>query len=293
MRDASRLGTKPSWGRLGSYAGTRALPLLGLAGLLVWCLGPLWWQFVTAVKTNAEITALPVTYFPRDWTFEHFADLFARRPFARFLWNSFFISSCATFLCLVVSVPAAYSFARLRPRGGPVIVGLLIAISFFPMIAFFFPLYEVVRWAGLTNNPLSLIVPYAAFNLPIGILFLTAFFRTIPKEIDEAGVMDGLGRVRTLWYLILPLSTPGLVTSGLLVFIASWNEFLLALTFLPRAEAQTVTVAIAGLSGGSLFELPWGLIGAAIVVSVAPLLVLVAFFQRRIVEGLTTGTTAN
>ncbi len=266
---------------------------VALIGLLGWCLGPLWWQVVTSFKTNAEITQLPVTYWPGDWTLTHYVELFARRPFARFLWNSFFISACATVLCLAVSVPAAYSFARLRPRGGGAVVGLLVAVSFFPMIAFFFPLYEVVRWLGLTNHPLSLIVPYAAFNLPIGILFLTAFFRTIPREIDEAGIIDGLGRFRTLWYLILPLSGPGLVTAGLLVFIAAWNEFLLALTFLPRAEAQTITVAIAGLSGGSLFELPWGMIAAAIVVSVAPLLVLVAVFQRRIVEGLTTGTTAN
>ncbi len=261
--------------------------------LVAWCLGPLWWQVITSVKPDAEITGLPVTYWPREWTFERYVELFARRPFARFLWNSFFISACATILCLAVSVPAAYSFARLRPRGGSVVVAILVAVSFFPMIAFFFPLYEVVRWLGLTNHPIALIVPYAAFNLPIGILFLTAFFRTIPKEIDEAGVMDGLGRIRTLWHLILPLSAPGLVTSALLVFIASWNEFLLALTFLPRSEAQTITVAIAGLSGGSLFELPWGFIAAAIVLSVAPLLVLVAFFQRQIVEGLTEGTVTN
>ncbi len=266
---------------------------IALGILLLWCLGPLWWQFVTSVKTNAEITGLPVTYWPRDWTLEHYVELFARRPFARFVWNSFFISACATVLCVAVSAPAAYAFARLKPKGGPLVIALLIGVSFFPMIAFFFPLYEVVRAVGLTNHPLSLIIPYAAFNLPIGILFLSAFFRTIPKEIDEAGVIDGLSRVGILWRLILPLSGPGIVTTAILVFIASWNEFLLALTFLPRAEAQTVTVAIAGLSGGSLFELPWGLIGAAIIISVAPLLVLVAFLQRRIVEGLTTGTTAN
>ncbi len=271
----------------------RGVGAIVLGVLLLWCLGPLWWQFVTSVKTNAEITGLPVTYWPRQWTIEHYVELFARRPFARFLWNSFFISACATALCLAVSAPAAYAFARLKPRGGPVVVALLVGVAFFPTIAFFFPLYEVVRSVGLTNHPLSLIIPYAAFNLPIGILFLAAFFRTIPREIDEAGVIDGLSHVGILWRLILPLSGPGLATTGILVFIASWNEFLLALTFLPRMEAQTVTVAIASLSGGSLFELPWGLIGAAIIISVAPLLVLVAFLQRRIVDGLTAGTTAN
>ncbi|MGC1481255.1 MAG: hypothetical protein WA771_12165, partial [Chthoniobacterales bacterium] len=110
---------------------------VALIGLLGWCLGPLWWQVVTSFKTNAEITQLPVTYWPGDWTLTHYVELFARRPFARFLWNSFFISACATVLCLAVSVPAAYSFARLRPRGGGAVVGLLVAVSFFPMIAFF------------------------------------------------------------------------------------------------------------------------------------------------------------
>jgi len=261
--------------------------------LVLWCLGPLAWQLITSVKTNGEITEIPVTYWPRDWTFEHYARLFMQKPFARYLWNSFFISSCATLLCVAVSAMAAYSFARLRPVGGKVVIGLLVAISFFPMIAFFFPLYELIRWMGLINNPIALILPYATFNLPIGILFLTAYFRTIPKEIDEAGVMDGLSRFQVFRHLILPLSTPALVTTAILVFIASWNEFLFALTFMPRDHAHTITVAIAGLSGGSLYELPWGMIGAAIVVSVAPLLVLVAFFQKRIVEGLTRGTLAN
>ena len=263
--------------------------VLAVGALLIWCLAPLWWQFVTSMKPNAEITALPVTFWPRDWSLEHYVELFARRPFARFLWNSFFISACSTVLCLMVAAPAAYSIARLRPRGGPVVLGALLAVSFFPMIAFFFPLYEVVRSIGLTNHPVSLIVPYAAFNLPIAVFFLTAFFKTIPVELDEAGRLDGLGSAGVLWHLVLPVSMPGIATSGILVFIAAWNEFLLALTFLPREDAQTVTVAIASLSGGSLFELPWGLIGAAIVLSVAPLLVLVAVFQKRIVAGLTAG----
>lgn len=190
-----------------------------------------------------------------------------------------------------MAAPAAYSLARLRPRGAGVVGALLIAVSFFPAITFFFPLYEIVRALGLANNPIALIVPYATFNLPLAVLFLAAFFRTIPPAIEEAGLIDGLGRTGILTRLILPLSAPGMVTTAILVFIASWNEFLLALTFLPRDEARTVTVAIASLSGGSLYELPWGQIGAAIVLSAVPLLVLVAIFQRRIVEGLTQSSS--
>jgi multiple sugar transport system permease protein len=269
----------------------RLVSVLLLTGFLAWCLAPLWWQFVTSLKSDAEITTVPPTYWPHRLTTDHYAALFERRPFGRYLWNSFFISTGATLLCLAVATPAAYSLARLRPKGGRAVAALLIAVSLFPAITFFFPLYEMVRFLGLANHPISLIVPYATFNLPLAVLFLVAFFRTIPPAIEEAGLMDGLGRLGILTRLILPLSAPGLATTAILVFIASWNEFLLALTFLPRDEARTVTVAIASLSGGSIYELPWGQIGAAILLSAAPLLVLVAFFQRRIVAGLTQSAT--
>jgi multiple sugar transport system permease protein len=262
-----------------------------LVVFLAWCLAPLWWQFITSIKPDAEIATATPSYWPRQITSDHYAALFSRRPFGRYLWNSFFIATCSTLLCLAVAAPAAYSLARLRPRGGSLVAPLLIAVSFFPAITFFFPLYEIVRALGLANNPVALIVPYATFNLPLAVLFLAAFFRTIPPAVEEAGLIDGLGRIGILTRLILPLSLPGLATTSILVFISSWNEFLLALTFMPRDEARTVTVAIASLSGGSLYELPWGQIGAAIVLSAAPLLILVAIFQRRIVEGLTQSST--
>ncbi len=263
---------------------------LFLAVLLLWCLAPLAWQIITALKPDAEITALPVRYWPENPTLVHFENLFSRRPFGRYLWNSFVIATGSTILCLALATPAAYALARLRPRGGKLVLGLLVAIAFFPAITFFFPIYEIIRALGLINHPLALILPYATFNLPLVVLFLTAYFRTIPESLEEAAQIDGLGHLGVLTKMILPLSAPAMATTAIMTFIACWNEFLLAMTFLPRDEARTVTVAIAALSGGSLFELPWGLIGAAIITSVAPLLVLVAFFQHRIVEGLTQGS---
>jgi multiple sugar transport system permease protein len=268
----------------------RILGFLLLSVILAWCLAPLLWQLLTSLKPDGEITARPASYWPRDVTLDHYASLFSRKPFGRYLWNSLFISSGATLLCLAVAAPAAYSLSRLRPRGAGGVIALLIGVSLFPAVTFFFPLYEIVRALHLANNPIALIVPYATFNLPLAVLFLAAFFRTIPPSIEEAGLIDGLGRLGLLLRVILPLSGPGLATTAILVFIASWNEFLFALTFMPRDEAKTVTVAIASLSGGSLYELPWGLIGAAIMLSVAPLVVMAALFQRRIVEGLTKGS---
>lgn len=261
--------------------------------LILWCTGPLLWQFITSIKPNTEITALPVSYWPSQVTLEHYASLFTRKPFARYLWNSFFISASATLLCLAIAAPAAYAFARLRPKGGGIVITALVVVALFPGIAFFFPLFEWIRALGWINHPIALIIPYAAFNLPLAILFLSAFLRSIPKEIDEAGRIDGLGHFGVLWRLILPLSAPGISTVAILVFIASWNEFLFALTFLPKDEAKTATVAVASLSGGSLYELPWGLIGTSIVICVAPLLVLVALFQRKIVSGLTQGASTH
>jgi multiple sugar transport system permease protein len=165
----------------------------------------------------------------------------------------------------------------------------LVAISLFPAIIFFFPLYELVRLTHTANNPIALIVPYVTFNLPFSILVLSAFFRGISTEIEEAAKVDGFTRGQILTRIIMPLAAPALATTGILVFIFCWNEFLLALTFMTRDTAKTVTAGVASLSGTTIYELPWGPISAAVVVSTIPLILLVIIFQRRIIQGLTAG----
>lgn len=274
-----------------------------LLSLLIWlavafCLAPFLWQIVTSLKTDAEIVAVPTAYLPglgaeadAGPTLKHYTSLFDRKPFARYLWNSFFISSVSTALCILAAAMAAYSIARLRVRGSRLFLALLVAISFFPPIIFFFPLYEIVRATGTANSPIALIVPYVTFNLPFAILVLTAFFRGIPLDIEEAAKVDGLSRWQILFRIVMPLAAPALATTAILVFIACWNEFLLALTFMTADRAKTVTAGIASLSGASIFELPWGAISAAVVVSTLPLIGLVVIFQRRIIQGLTAGAS--
>lgn len=261
--------------------------LLWLA--VVWCLAPFLWQIITSVKTNAEIAALPVSYVPHHPGLQHYEALFVRKPFARYLLNSFIVSSSSTILCVGISALAAYSFARLKMRGARWMLGMLLVISLFPPIIFFFPLYEMVRAAGLTNNPVALIVPYTTFNLPFSIIVLATFFRAIPRDIEDAAKVDGVGRLQILWRIILPLAAPALATTAILVFIFAWNEFLFALTFMTDDRMKTVTAGIATLSGTTVHETPWGPIAAAVVVSTIPLIVLVAIFQRRIIHGLTAG----
>ncbi len=260
-----------------------------VALVVAFCLAPFAWQVVTSLKSSEEIIQMPPTYVPDSVTAEHYRALFVRKPFGRYLWNSFFVSAVSTFVCVGVSAMAAYAIARLRVKGSTLILAGLVAVSLFPPIVFFFPLYELVRVLGLTNHPLSLIVPYVAFNLPFTILILSAFFRTVPPDIEEAAKVDGFSRWQILTHIIVPLSAPALATTAILVFIFCWNEFLFALSFAQADEAKTVTAGIASLSGGSQFEIPWGPISASVVVSTLPLIVLVLLFQRRIIQGLTSG----
>lgn len=263
--------------------------LLLLWVVIVWSLAPFLWQIVTSLKTSEEIATLPVTYFPSAANLQNYEALFTRKPFAHYLLNSFFISAASTLLCLVISALTAYTFARLRFRGAQMLLGGLVVISFFPTIIFFFPLYEMVRATGLANHWLALVIPYTTFNLPFSILVLTTFFRGIPLEIEEAAKMDGFVRLQILRRIVLPLAAPALATTGILIFIFAWNEFLLALTFMTDDRMKTVTAGIAALSGTTMHELPWGPIAASIVVSTLPLILLVAVCQKRIIQGLTAG----
>ena len=257
--------------------------------VVLWCVAPFLWQIVTSLKSNAEISTLPLTYLPHETTTQHYEALFVRRPFARYLLNSFVVSGTSTILCVTLSALAAYAVSRLRMRGSRFMLAALVAISLFPPIIFFFPVYEMMRAAGLLNHPLALIIPYTTFNLPFSIIVLATFFRTVPRDIEDAAKVDGLGRFQILWRIILPLSAPALATTAILVFIFAWNEFLFALTFMTNDRMKTVTAGIATLSGTTVHETPWGPIAAAVVVSTLPLILLVGIFQRRIVQGLTAG----
>lgn len=264
--------------------------LLLLIGLMVlWSLTPFVWQILTSLKSDAEIVSVPATYLPSEPGLQHYQALFERKPFDRYLLNSFVVSGSATLLALLIGALAAYSFARLSPPWGRFWLVLLVGVALFPPILFFFPIYELIRAMHLINHPVSLIIPYVALNLPLVVLILTAFFREVPIDIEEAAKMDGLGRLGIFFRIVLPLSTPALVTTGILVFIFCWNEFLFALTFMTRDEARTVTAGVASLGGGSVYEIPWGPIAAAVVLSTLPLVILVLMFQRRIIAGLSSG----
>ncbi|MBI2822907.1 MAG: carbohydrate ABC transporter permease [Acidobacteria bacterium] len=258
--------------------------------ILLFCLvalAPMVWHGISSLKPAAELTAIPPTYVPLQPTLHNYLELFQRRPFGRYYLNSFVVASMATLLCLGSGSLAAYAIARSPSRA--LISSALLVAAFFPPVIFLFPLYELIRRVMLMNHPWALILPYAALNLPFTIWLLADYFRQIPYELEEAAVMDGLSRFQSYRKIILPLAGPALVTTGILVFIFSWNEFMFALTFMNRETAKTMTVGIATLSGAFTYEIPWGLLAAGVVASSAPLIFLAMVFQRRIVEGLTAG----
>ncbi len=268
---------------------SRILHAIALLLILFWSVAPAAWQALTAFKPDRQITRIPTIYLPHPATLEHVTALWSRKPFGHYMANSAWIAGWASLLAVGVGALAASALARAPGRGRERLLLSLLLISLFPPILLLFPLYEAVRALHLINQPLALIIPYAALCLPLCVWVLESGFRAIPRELDEAARLDGLGALARLTRIHLPLAIPSVATAAILVFIFCWNEFMLALTFMTRDEEKTVTAGIASVSGASIYEIPWGQLSAAILIATLPLLVLVLLFERRIVSGLTRG----
>ncbi len=262
---------------------------LATALLAAWSLAPVAWQLLTAVKPDAQITRTPTVYLPDPPTSRHVTALLARKPMAVYLANSLAVSAVATTLAVGVAALAAAALSRSAAASRDrALLGLLL-LALFPPILLLFPLYEGVRALGWVNHLPGLALPYAALNLPLAVWILESGFRQIPRELDEAARLDGLGWLARLARVQAPLAAPSLVTAAILVFIFCWNEFMLALTFMTRDSHKTVTAGIASIGGASIYEIPWGQLSAAVLLATAPLVLLVLVFERRIAGGLTRG----
>lgn len=260
-----------------------------IVAIVLWSLAPFLWQVITSLKPPDEVITVPPTYWPSEVTVSSYFKIFKTRPFGTYILNSFIVAMGTTVLCTVIGTLAAYAFARLDlPGGGYAIKGILF-IALFPPTILIIPLFKMVKVLGLLNSPLGLILPYTAMNLPFSIWVLMTFFKQIPRDIEEAAAVDGFTRWGTLWKIIFPLSAPAVATTAILIFIFSWNEFLIALKFMSLDSARTVPVGIALLSGVSSYEVPWDQISAAVVLTTLPVVAMVLAFQKRIIEGMTAG----
>jgi len=247
---------------------------------------PLYWAIAGSFTPEARLFDRP-TLVPDTLVLEHYRRLFTERNFWLPIRNSLVVAGATTVWCVTLGSLCAYAVARLRFRGKGLVLGVVLAVSMFPQIAIVSPLYLLLRALGLIDTYSGLVLPYLTFAMPLTVWLLVAFFRQLPPEIEAAAMVDGAGRLRVLTGVVLPLSLPGIVTTGILTFVYCWNEFLFALSFTLGPERQTVPVAIALFRGE--YQVPWGQILAAAVVATAPVVALVLVFQRRIVQGLTAG----
>jgi multiple sugar transport system permease protein len=255
--------------------------------LAVFALIPFYWIANVSLSTPAALYKTPLDYYPRPPTLENFRAVFEVSQFPRNMLNSLAVASLTTLLTLALGSPAAYALSRLRVRHKSAVMALFLGIAIFPAVGMVGPLYVGMAKLHLINKYPALVIPYTLLSLPLAVWILTHFFSTLPRSLEDAALVDGCTPARAFLRIILPLSAPGLFTAAILIFIFAWNEFLFALIMTSTPESRTVPVALALFAG--LHELPWATVAAATVVSVLPVIALVALFQQRIVEGLTSG----
>ncbi len=248
---------------------------------------PVLWLLSLSFKTPTAV--LDPSFWPAQWTWGNYSGILTSSQFLRPLVNSIGIGIISTVIAVVLASMAAYAIARLRFPGKSVLIGMALLIAMFPLIALVTPLFTIERALGLFNTWPGLVIPYVAFGLPLGIYTLSAFFREIPWELEKAAKMDGATPFQAFIRVIAPLAAPGMVTTAILVFLACWNDFLLAISFTSTINSRTAPAAMQYFSGGSVFTVPTGNIAAAAVVITIPIIIFVLFFQRRIVAGLTSG----
>ena len=248
---------------------------------------PALWILLTSLKTELELTLKPITWLPHAPTLANYVRAFTDQPLLLFLFNSLMVAILSTALTLFISVLAAYALARLQVRGRDLILSAIIAVSTFPLVTLLVPLFEIMRALGLLNTWTALVLPYTVLSLPVCTLILVSFFEGIPRDLENSAMIDGCTRLGSLFKIVVPLAAPGVFTAGILAFVNSWDEFLLALSFNSSPRLRTLPVGITLYQGE--FAFPWPVISAALVVGIVPVAVLIVIFQERVVSGLTSG----
>jgi len=269
----------------------RALFWVLLGIIVLYLIFPFYWAIRSAIVPDSVQFATPVVYWPADPTLDNFRKVIASGQFRRAVLNSTIVAGSVTLLSLLVGALGAYALGRFSFRGRTPVRYVILSMTMFPSVSVLGGLYTFITQFGLYNRLGALVYSYLIFTLPFTVWVLMTFFRQLPRDLEEAAYVDGATPFQTFWRIMLPLSAPGLVTTGLLAFIAAWNEFLYALSFTQTPDKRTVTLAIFYFSPqtGGGFEIPWGQMMAATVLVTLPLIVLTLIFQRRIIAGLTAG----
>lgn len=261
---------------------------LCVAAVMLFCLFPFYWLVNISFKTGADLSSADL--IPPRPSLDNYRAIFESSDFTRALANSAVVSLSTTLIGITLGSFAAYALARLKVPGRFALLAIILSITTFPQIAIAAPLFRLWSDLGLYNTVHGLVIPYLTFALPLSIYLLVSFFREIPRDLEQAALVDGATHFQAFRKIVLPIAAPGLAAAAILTFIAAWNEFLLATTLTSSTTARTVPVAIAQFTGSSDFEVPLGTQSAASVVISIPLIALVLVFQRKIVSGLTAGS---
>jgi multiple sugar transport system permease protein len=273
---------------------------IGFVLILIWCLLPVAWIISLSFKSIDETTTGSAQFLPKDATFDNYRALwdwpFVGEPatgdalnFQHALFNSLGISLIATVLSVIFATLAAYAIARLEFKGKRLVLSLALAIAMFPVVSLVGPLFDMWRTLGLFNTWPGLIIPYMSFTLPLAIWTLSAFFREIPWEMEQAAQVDGATSWQAFRKVIVPLAAPGVFTAAILTFFFAWNEFVLAISLTSTRSARTVPAQMSFFVGPDPFNPPYAQLATASVIVTIPVIVIVLLFQRKIVSGLTSG----
>ena len=255
--------------------------------IVVAALFPVLWLLSLSLKDPATVN--DGRLIPKTFSLDSYSSIFQEDIFTKALRNSIGIALISTVIAVFLASMAAYAIARLEFPGKRLLLAASLAIAMFPPVSIVGPLYDMWRSLGLYDTWPGLIIPYMTFTLPLAIFVLSAFFREIPWELEQAAQMDGATPLQAFRKVILPLAAPGVFTTAILVFIYAWNDFIFALSLTSTTKAQTVPPAIQSFTGVSQFTAPTGAIAAAAIIVTIPIVVMVLLFQRRIVAGLTAG----
>lgn len=274
----------------------RTILLSILVGLvLVFIYLPVAWLVISSISTRAELLSTPIHWIPQQPTLQNYINILfpaqgtseVAKTFRTTLWNSLLVASSVTVIALFFGSLASYALVRLRfPFQRSMLIGIL-GTRMIPEISLVIPLYLFATRFGLFNSPSILILTYLSFALPFAIWLMAAFFDTIPVELEDAARIDGCSRLETLWKIIMPISAPGLVSTGIFVFLTAWDEFFFALILTSTVSAKTVPVAIAEFTGRYVVDVG-GMMTGGVLAAIPPVL-LSLIFQRYIVSGLTAG----
>ena len=262
---------------------------IGFVLIMVWCLLPVVWIISLSFKSVDETAGGSPQFLPKDPTLDNYRDILSNGDFLAALRNSFGIALIATFLAVVFATLAAYAIARLEFKGKRLVLSLALAIAMFPVVSLVGPLFDMWRTFGLFNTWPGLIIPYMSFTLPLAIWTLTAFFREIPWEMEQAAQVDGATSWQAFRKVIVPLAAPGVFTAAILTFFFAWNEFVLAISLTSTTGSRTVPAQLSYFVGPDPFNPPYGQLATASVVVTVPIIIIVLLFQRKIVAGLTSG----